>query len=82
MPERRRKEAGSICVAACFVFHSILNRTKVIFPDVREGVATGYSPYSLFERDAYLDPIRGSREFVQFMAEMKPIYERRRAEFR
>ena len=49
---------------------------------LREAAATGYSPFPLYERDQYLDPIRKSPEFIEFLAEMRPIYERRRSEFK
>jgi serine/threonine-protein kinase len=48
---------------------------------LREAVATGYSVYPLFERDAYLNRIRQAPEFIQFMAEMKAQNERYRREF-
>ena len=48
---------------------------------LREAVATGYSVYHLFERDAYLNRIRQAPEFIQFMAEMKAQNERYRREF-
>jgi TolB-like protein len=48
---------------------------------LREAVATGFSPYPLFERDAYLNRIRQAPEFIQFMAEMKTRWEGYRREF-
>jgi tetratricopeptide (TPR) repeat protein len=48
---------------------------------LREASASGYSPYPLFERDAYLDRIRKAPAFVQFLSEMKAQSERYRREF-
>lgn len=48
---------------------------------LRETVATGFASYPVFQRDAYLDPIRQSPEFVQFMSEMKSQNDRLRQEF-
>jgi tetratricopeptide (TPR) repeat protein len=48
---------------------------------LREANATGFQPYPLFERDAYLNRIRQAPEFVRFMAEMKAQNERYRSEF-
>ncbi len=48
---------------------------------LREANATGFQPYPLFERDAYLNRIRQAPEFIQFMAEMKAQNERYRREF-
>ena len=49
---------------------------------LRETATKGNPSYTLFTRDIFLDKIRRSPEFIQFMEEMKPIYERRRAEFK
>ena len=48
---------------------------------LREANATGFQPYPLFERDAFLNRIRNAPEFIQFMAEMKAQNERYRREF-
>jgi DNA-binding winged helix-turn-helix (wHTH) protein/TolB-like protein len=48
---------------------------------LRETASSGFPEYPLFERDRYLDPIRQSPEFVQFMSEMKLQNERLKAEF-
>jgi eukaryotic-like serine/threonine-protein kinase len=48
---------------------------------LREAVATGFSPYPLFERVAFLDRIRKAPEFVPFMAELKATTEGYRREF-
>ena len=48
---------------------------------LRETAASGFQPYPLFERDAYLNRIRQAPAFIQFMAEMKVQNERYRREF-
>jgi TolB-like protein len=48
---------------------------------LEEAVATGFRCYTLFERDAYLNHIRKTPEFIQFMAEMKAQHDRYRREF-
>ncbi|HUR97268.1 MAG TPA: hypothetical protein VMZ26_04290, partial [Pyrinomonadaceae bacterium] len=48
---------------------------------LRETAKSGFPEYLLFEREHYLDPIRRSPEFVQFMTEMKAEHERLEREF-
>jgi DNA-binding winged helix-turn-helix (wHTH) protein/TolB-like protein len=48
---------------------------------LRETAATGFPNYPLFDRDRYLDRIRATPEFVQFMAEEKARWEEYRREF-
>ena len=48
---------------------------------LREAVATGFRVYPLFERDALLDKIRKTPEFVQFMTELKATVDGYRREF-
>jgi serine/threonine protein kinase len=48
---------------------------------LKEAAATGYAPYELYTQDPFLEPVRRSPEFVQFMTEMKPLYEARKKEF-
>lgn len=48
---------------------------------LREAAATGYPNYPLFERDAYLNRIRQTPEFGQFMAEMKAQFEKYKRKF-
>jgi DNA-binding winged helix-turn-helix (wHTH) protein/TolB-like protein len=48
---------------------------------LRETANTGFPNYPLFARDAYLDRIRQSPDFIQFMAEQKARFERNRQEF-
>lgn len=49
---------------------------------LRETAAKGNPSYTMFTRDVFLDKIRQSPEFIQFMAELRPQYERYRSEFR
>ena len=48
---------------------------------LREAVASGFSTYALFERDAQLNRIRQAPEFIEFMSEMKVTTDRYRREF-
>lgn len=48
---------------------------------LKETAATGFPNYPLFERDAYLNRIRQTPQFIQFMSEMKAQNERYRREF-
>ena len=61
--------------------YALLGNSGEAVKFLREAAATGYSPYELYTQDPYLDPIRSSPEFVQFMADMKPVYEARKKEF-
>ena len=47
---------------------------------LRETAAWGFPCVPMFERDPWLDPIRKSPEFVAFMAELRPVWERDRRE--
>ena len=48
---------------------------------LKETAATGFPNYPLFARDPFLDRIRQTSEFSQFMAEQKEQYDRFRQEF-
>jgi serine/threonine-protein kinase len=48
---------------------------------LKETAATGFPNYPLFARDPYLDRIRHSPEFVQFIADQKAQWEKYRQEF-
>ena len=48
---------------------------------LKETAATGFPNYPLFERDAYLDRIRQTPEFIQFMADERAQWEKDRQEF-
>lgn len=47
----------------------------------RETVAEGFPSYTLFERDAYLNRIRQTPEFIRFIEEMKAQNELYKSEF-
>ncbi|MCL4522379.1 MAG: protein kinase [Acidobacteria bacterium] len=49
---------------------------------LRKTVDTGMPNYILFARDPHLDKIRKDRGFVEFMAELKPRFEKYQQEFR
>jgi len=48
---------------------------------LKETANTGFPNYPLFERDPFLDRIRKSPEFIQFMSDQKAQWDRLRAEF-
>lgn len=48
---------------------------------LREAAATGNPQYTQFNRDPFLDKIRQTPEFIQFMTELKPQYDKYRSEF-
>jgi len=48
---------------------------------LRETANTGYPNYGLFARDPFLDRIRQSPEFIQFLSEQKAQWERFQQEF-
>ena len=48
---------------------------------LREAAATGFQPYPLLNRDAYLNRIRQKPEFIQFLEEMKAQNGKYRREF-
>jgi serine/threonine protein kinase len=48
---------------------------------LKETAATGFPNYPLFARDPFLDRIRRTPEFLQFMSEQKSQWERYRQEF-
>jgi serine/threonine-protein kinase len=49
---------------------------------LKETVDTGMPDYTLFSRDPHLDKIRKAPAFIQFMAELKPRFEKYQQEFR
>ena len=48
---------------------------------LRETTVSGFQPYPMFVRDVYLNRIRQSPEFIQFMADMKTLNEKYRRDF-
>ena len=61
--------------------HALLGNSTESVKWLRETAATGFPSYPLFERDRYLDPIRQSPEFLQFIREIKEQNERIKSEF-
>jgi len=55
--------------AACI--YALAGNSSEAVKWLRETAATGFPNYPLFARDHFLDRIRKSPEFVQFMAEQK-----------
>jgi serine/threonine-protein kinase len=64
---------------ACF--YALAGNSAEAVKWLRETVATGFPNYPLFNRDPFLDRIRQTPEFVQFMAEIKTEFERYKREF-
>ncbi len=48
---------------------------------LRESAVSGYHLYPRYQREAYLDRIRQSPEFIQFLADMKAENDKYRREF-
>lgn len=65
--------------AACI--YAVIGNVPNAIKWLRETAARGNPSYTLFTRDPFLDKIRKSPEFIKFMAELKPQYERFRNEF-
>jgi tetratricopeptide (TPR) repeat protein len=65
--------------AACI--YALAGDSREAVKWLKETSASGFPNYPLFERDPYLDRIRTSREFVEFMADQKAEWEKYRQEF-
>lgn len=61
--------------------YAVLGKTDEAMRWLRETVDTGFPCYPAFQRDVFLDGIRQDSRFVEFMAEMKTLNEKYRAEF-
>jgi len=61
--------------------YAVLNKTEEAMKWLRVTADTGFPCYPAFQRDVYLDRMRGNPQFVQFMAEMKSLNEKYRNEF-
>src|ERR1051326_1495148 len=61
--------------------YALLGNSSEAVKWLKETAATGFPNYPLFARDHFLDRIRQSPEFVQFMAEQKAQWETFRQEF-
>ena len=65
--------------AACV--YALAAETSEAVKWLKETAATGFPNYPLFARDPFLDRIRKSPEFMQFMAEQKAQWDKYRQEF-
>ena len=65
--------------AACI--YALAGKSDEAVKWLRETAATGFPNYPLFARDPFLDRIRQSPEFIQFMAEQRAQWEKYRQEF-
>lgn len=65
--------------AACIYALSGKNAEAVKW--LRETANSGFPNYPLFAQDKFLDPIRNSPEFIQFLSEQKAQWERFRREY-
>jgi TolB-like protein/Flp pilus assembly protein TadD len=71
--------------SACYAYASICalqGKSGAAVRWLRKTVGTGMPNYPLFSRDPNLAPIRGSAEYAQLMAELKPRFEAMQREFR
>jgi tetratricopeptide (TPR) repeat protein len=59
--------------AACI--YALAGKSDEAVKWLKETAATGFPNYPLFERDPYLDRIRKTPEFIQFMAQQKAQWE-------
>jgi serine/threonine protein kinase/TolB-like protein len=65
--------------AACI--YALAGKSTEAVKWLKETAATGFPNYPLFERDPYLNRIRHTPEFIQFMAESKTRWEAYKKEF-
>ncbi len=65
--------------AACI--HALAGNSSEAVKWLRETAATGFPNYPLFARDPFLDRIRTSPEFIEFLIEQKARWEKNRQEF-
>jgi hypothetical protein len=61
--------------------YALAGKSREAVKWLNETANTGFPNYPLFERDHFLDRIRTTPEFIQFMANQKAQWEKRRAEF-
>jgi serine/threonine-protein kinase len=61
--------------------YSVLGETGEAMKWLRETADTGFPCYPAFQRDVFFNRIRQDPRFVEFMAEMKSLNEKYRAEF-
>jgi tetratricopeptide (TPR) repeat protein len=65
--------------AACI--YALAGKSTEAVKWLKETAATGFPNYPLFDRDPYLNRIRHTPEFIQFMAESKTRWEAYKKEF-
>ncbi|HEY6119928.1 MAG TPA: hypothetical protein VIV66_08215, partial [Pyrinomonadaceae bacterium] len=65
--------------AACI--YALAGKSAEAVQWLKETASTGFSNYPLFERDPYLDRIRQTPDFIQFMTAEKARWEKSRQEF-
>ena len=65
--------------AACI--YALAGKSAEAVQWLKETAATGFPNYPLFERDPYLDRIRSTPEFIQFMTAEKARWDKSRQEF-
>ena len=78
-PPNDQSRHHALYTVACI--YALIGNSEESVKWLRETAATGYPNYPLFERDHYLDRIRQTPEFVQFMSEMRTLNEKYRSEF-
>lgn len=61
--------------------YALMGKSEESVKWLRKTAAEGFPSYTLFERDAYLNRIRQTPEFIRFMEEMKAQNERYKSEF-
>jgi hypothetical protein len=65
--------------AACV--YALTGNTSEAVRWLKETANTGFPNYPLFERDPFLNRIRQTPEFIQFMSDQKAQWEKLREEF-
>ena len=61
--------------------YALMGRSEEAVKWLRETVDTGFPSYTLFQRDRFLDPIRKTPEFSEFMEQMRTRFEHYRTAF-
>lgn len=61
--------------------YALMGKSDEAIKWLRKTAAEGFPSHTLFERDAYLNRIRQTPEFIRFMEEMKAQNERYKSEF-
>jgi TolB-like protein len=61
--------------------YALMGRSDEAVKWLRETAGTGFPSYALFQRDRFLDPIRKTPEFAEFIEQMRTRYEQYRTAF-